>query len=315
MTTHLTRRELLQSSAASVAGLALMPSNSAQAADDHESPWIDAHSHIWTRDVETYPLAKGRTVADLDPASFTTEELLDVARKNGVGKVVLIGHSHFYLWDNSYMIDAAKQHPDAFRIVAMIDNMAPHPDALMEKLLADKVTGFRITPGIYGKDKWLDNPGMHAMWKQAAKTRQNICCLINPGDLAEIDTWCETYPDTPVVIDHFARIGIDGTIRKSDLDALCKLARHKHVTVKISAYYALGNKKPPHDELAPMIARLIDTFGVERLMWASDSPYQIVAPNTYSDSIALIRDRIDSLSDADKQWLLRKTAEKVFFFV
>lgn len=313
MRTCLTRRELLQSSAAAVAGLSLMNSASAQKTPG-EYPWIDAHSHIWTRDVAKYPLAPGKSVDDLDPASFTTEELLEVAHKNGVGKVVLIGHSLYYLWDNTYMIDAAKQHPNTFRIVAMIDNMAPHPDALMEKLLADKVTGFRITPGIYGKEKWLDNPGMHAMWKKAANTRQNMCCLINPEDLSEIDTWCETYPETPVVIDHFARIGIDGMVRKEHLDALCKLARHKHTTVKISAYYALGKKKPPHDELVPMIERLIETFGVERLMWASDSPYQIVAPNTYADSIALIRDRIDSLSEADKQWLLRKTAEKVFFF-
>ncbi len=27
-------------------------------------PYIDAHSHIWTPDVEHYPLAKGFTVAD-----------------------------------------------------------------------------------------------------------------------------------------------------------------------------------------------------------------------------------------------------------
>jgi predicted TIM-barrel fold metal-dependent hydrolase len=314
MSNHLTRRELLQSSAAAIAGLSRMNSAAAQKPRD-EYPWIDAHSHIWTRDVDQYPLAPGKTVADLDPASFTIEELLDVAHKNGVGKVVLIGHSQFYLWDNSYLLDTAKLHPDTFRIVAMIDNMAPHPDDLMEKLLADKVTGFRITPGIYGKDKWLDNPGMHAMWKKAAKTRQNMCCLINPEDLAEIDKWCEKYPDTSVVIDHFSRIGIDGTIRKADLDALCKLARHKHTAVKISAYYALGDKKPPHQELVPMIRRLIDAFGVERLMWASDSPYQTVAPNTYTSSITLIRDRIDTLSDNDKQWLLHKTAEKVFFFV
>jgi predicted TIM-barrel fold metal-dependent hydrolase len=87
------------------------------------------------------------------------------------------------------------------------------------------------------------------------------------------------------------------------------------VTVKISAYYALGKKEPPHTELIPMISRLIDSFGVERLMWASDSPYQLVGENTYSDSIKLITERIDTLSDSDREWLLRKTAEKVFFFV
>jgi len=315
------RREFLLQTSVIAGSLSLgtVPGTKLAFAEDctavRKYPWIDAHSHIWTRDVENYPLAEGKTVGDLDPPSFTTEELLDVAHQNDVGRVVLIAHNQFYRWDNSYMLDAVRQHPHTFRVVGMVDNMAPDPDVAMKKLLRQKVTGFRITPGVYGRDKWLDNPGMHAMWKMAARTRQNMCCLINPEDLPTIDRWCQQYPETPVVIDHFARIGIDGKIRTSDLDNLCKLARHQHTSVKISAYYALGKKQPPHTELIPMIERLIDAFGVKRLMWASDSPYQMVGQNTYSDSIKLITERMDSLSNGDREWLLRKTAERIFFFV
>jgi hypothetical protein len=35
--------------------------------------------------------------------------------------------------------------------------------------------------------------------------------------------------------------------------------------------------------------------------------------HTYADSIALIRDRLDFLTEEDKAWMLRKTAEKLFF--
>jgi predicted TIM-barrel fold metal-dependent hydrolase len=62
-----------------------------------------------------------------------------------------------------------------------------------------------------------------------------------------------------------------------------------------------------------MIRRLVDAFGPQRLMWASDCPFQVQGEHTYESSIALIRDQIDFLSETDKQWLLRKTAEKVFF--
>ena len=48
-------------------------------------PYIDAHSHIWTPDVAHYPLAKGFTVADMQPKSFTAEELLATCRPAGVG--------------------------------------------------------------------------------------------------------------------------------------------------------------------------------------------------------------------------------------
>jgi predicted TIM-barrel fold metal-dependent hydrolase len=112
----------------------------------------------------------------------------------------------------------------------------------------------------------------------------------------------------------FARIGADGEMRDAEVKALVALAKYKRTSVKISAFYALGKKKPPHDELIPMIRRLFDAFGPERLMWASDSPYQVQGMNSYKASIALVRDRIDFLSKADREWLLAKTAEKVFFF-
>ena len=92
------------------------------------------------------------------------------------------------------------------------------------------------------------------------------------------------------------------------------MAKHRQVTVKVSAFYALGKKRPPHLELAPLIERVVEAFGATRLMWASDSPYQLQGENNYKASIELIRDRLDFLNDEDRQWLLRKTAEQVYFF-
>ena len=37
--------------------------------------WIDAHSHIWTPDTASYPLAAGFRRSDMAPPSFTVEEL------------------------------------------------------------------------------------------------------------------------------------------------------------------------------------------------------------------------------------------------
>ena len=199
----------------------------------------------------------------------------------------------------------------------MVDDHKPDPGAAMKRLLPLGVTGFRITPFVRTKaeqPKWLDTPGMAEMWKTGAKTRQAMCLLINPADLPATDAMCETHPDTPVVIDHFARIGADGEIRDADVEALCRLARHKHAHVKISAYYALGKKKSPHDELVPMVRRLLDAFGPRRLMWASDAPYQVQGVNTYKASISLVRDRMDFLSKPDREWLLGKTGEAVFFY-
>ena len=310
----ISRRAVL-AAAGSLAALPLLSATKtlAGANDDDKHPWIDAHSHIWTTDLKSYPLRNNQTVDVLAPRSFTDEELMAIAEPVGVGRVVLIQHHPYHGFDNSYLIDTWKKHPKRFRIVGQIDDTWPHVDQLMKQMKQTGVTGFRIGPREDRKD-WLGGDGMQLMWKTGAETGQSMCCLINPENIPQVSEWCAKYPETPVVIDHFARVGMTGEIRESDVAALCGLSKHSKVRVKISAYYALGKKRPPHDELAPMIRRLFETFGPDRLMWASDSPYQIGAPNTYLDSIRLVQERLDFLSEADRRSILRTTAESTFFF-
>lgn len=312
------RTFLVASSAAAFAGLAGLPVRSPgiaaeQTVDLEKHPYIDAHSHVWSPDTKRWPLANQKTKADLAPPSFTPEELLKLAHEQKVGRVVLIQHHIYHGWDNTYLIDCAAQYPGTFVVTGMLDDRSEKDiPAKMDELLKKRVRAFRITSWIY-KDGWLDGPGMHSMWKHAAKTGQIMSCLIDAKDLVAVDKMCAEHQDTKVVIDHFARIGVDGTIRDEDVTKLSGLARHKNVFPKLSAYYALGKKQAPYLDLAPMIRRVLDAYGPSRCMWASDAPYQTDKGHTYADSIALIRDRIDFLSAGDKEHLLGKTAERVYF--
>src|SRR5688572_28002448 len=66
--------------------------------------YIDAHVHVWTADTLHYPLAQGYRPENMDPSSFTPEELFKHARPAGVSRINLIQMS-FYGFDNSYMLD------------------------------------------------------------------------------------------------------------------------------------------------------------------------------------------------------------------
>lgn len=273
---------------------------------------IDAHVHVWTPDTVRYPLAPGFTKEGMKPASFTPEQLFAHTQPEGVTRVVLIQMS-YYGTDNSYMLDVISKHRHTFRGVAIVDASLPDVADTMVTLADKGVRGFRINPGTQPLDVWLGSPGMATMWKTAAEQDLSICPLVNPDALPLIDTMCERFPDTRVVIDHFARVGMAGPVRESQLHALCRLARHKHTYVKTSAFYALGDKEAPYLDLGPMIHRVRDAYGAHRLMWASDCPFQVGGGHNYHHSIALIRDRLSFLTPEDKTWMLRGTAEKVFF--
>lgn len=315
LTAGLSRRQWLHSMgtvAGSAAAYAALPKRAGATEVQSMPGAIDAHVHVWTPDTTRYPLAAGFHREDMRPASFTPEELLALAKPCGVGRIVLIQMS-YYGFVNSYMLDTMRRFPGVFSGVAVIDEAADDPAAEMRRLAKQGVRGFRVQPRNQPVDRWLDGAGMRKMWQCGADEKLAMCHLVNPDALPAIDRHCEKFADTPVVIDHFGRVGIDGMIRASDVAALCRLARHPQTYIKLSAFYALGGKKAPYLDLLPMIRRLIDAFGVERLMWATDCPYQVQQGHTYADSIALVRDHLDGLSDGDRQWLLRNTAEKVFF--
>jgi predicted TIM-barrel fold metal-dependent hydrolase len=275
--------------------------------------FIDAHVHVWTPDVSHYPLAPGFKKEDMKPASFTPEDLFKHSRPAGVDRVNLIQMS-FYGFDNSYMLDMIALYPETFVGTAVIDPHGEAPDRLMGELAKKKVRAFRIRPAMskVPVERWLEPAGYARMFAAGARNNQAMSCLIDPDALPGLERTCKKFPDTPVIIDHLCRIGADGTIRDRDVDALCALAVHKNVMVKVGAFYALGKKEPPYTDLGPMIRKVVQAFGARRCMWESDCPFQ-VDRHKYTDSLDLVRKRLDFLSDDDRDWLLRRTAEEFFF--
>lgn len=278
-----------------------------------EHQYIDAHVHVWTAQTDLWPIAGDFQSSDMQPASFPPDELLSqYARPNGVARVVLIQMS-YYGYNNSYMLYAIAMYPGVFSGVARVKEDQRDPLQEMRALAKRGVRGFRITADGAKPDQAFDTPAMHAMWKYGGQEKLAMCPLINPEYLPSVARMCEQHGDTTVVIDHFARVGMAGPVSDEQVQQLCDLAKYPNVHVKTSAFYALGEKKPPYTDLGPMLERVLDAYGPQRLMWGSDSPFQVQPPHTYTASLELITEQLDFLTENDRQWILRKTAEKVFF--
>ncbi len=297
---QMNRRQALALTAAGFAGCATFR--------NPNSGYIDAHSHIWTPETGQFPLREGVSVDDLAPPSFTAEQLIQLGHSEGVTRHVIISHRRYHGFDNRYYTHAVAAHPGVFAVVGALDRAQGR---IAERLRANRalgITGYRIKPE--GNPRWLEVDTMKTLWRAGADHHVAMCPLISPDFIPKLAPMCQQFPDTPVVIDHCARVDLG---QDKQLQQLCALARHPKVHVKISAFYAFGAKKPPYDEQSPKIKALYEAFGPQRLMWASDCPYQLNNGNTYTASIAFVRDRLDFLTAEDKHWILRRTAEQVFF--
>lgn len=273
---------------------------------------IDAHSHVWSNDLFRYPLAAGYTLDDIRPAAFTLDDFWSHAKPHGVERVNLI-QSRFHGFDNRTVVDAVAASKGACVGTAVIDVHQPEPDRAMIDLAGHGIRAFRIHPRLSQRPpaEWLRPAGYDRMFAAGARHNLFMSCLIEADAFAELDRQCDRFPETPVVIDHLGRIGLDGVIRASEIDALCSLARHPRLYIKVGGFYALS-KTPPYDDLIPVIERVIAAFGARRCMWESDCPYQVHG-HRYVDSIDVIQNRCPFLSDDDKEWLLRGTAETTLF--
>ncbi|MFN7939448.1 MAG: amidohydrolase family protein [Bryobacteraceae bacterium] len=251
---------------------------------------IDAHIHVFP--------------------DYTAEQHLTIARAAGVTRTVIIqpGGSKF---DNSYMLAAVKAYPGVFSAVAIVDVDAPDLDAVIAALYKQHVRGFRISAR--KEQPWMEWAGMNRLWTIAAKRKMTICPLINPDVFPWVAAMCERHKETLVAVDHLGRVGATGTIVDAEVRALCGLAKYPRVHVKVSAFYALGKKQAPYTDLGSMIRQVFETYGPRRLLWGSDAPYQTRAPHNYQASVDLIRQGLPFLRDDDKQWLLWRNSERLFF--
>ncbi len=279
--------------------------------------FIDCHSHVWPSDTVRYPLGEWASKEDMSPAEFTAEDLLKVARPNGVDRAVLIQHAPYYGYDAAYLIDCAKRYPGVFSIVGMIDERQPKLEQRLTELRKQGVRGIRIGPTKHADRtpiaepmRWLEAAGMRELWKLAAAHKIAICPLLDAEFLPTLKPMIEQNPETVCVIDHFAHID---PAKPETLNTLLKLAEHVNVYVKVSAFYKFGDKVAPYEDVEPWIQPVYDAFGPDRLMWGSDCPYQLQNNNNYADSVALIRDQLDFLSSSDRVAILRDTAERVFW--
>ena len=288
---------------------------------------VDAHIHVWSPDFERYPLAPGFAPDDLWLPSFTPDD--HFAYSQTVGKVRLnLVQMTWYGLDHRYILDLIASDPATYIGTGIVPGVADvslaDPGKTMIALAAGGIRAFRVRGGKTGRptafgtaSRWLDYPGYESMFKTGAEYNLALSFLMGLEDLPDLIRMCRRFPETPIILDHLCGVRIrDDVWPEYEIRALCRMARYPRIMVKLGPFQALGDGKAPYLDLLPLIERVVDAFGPERVMWESDSggPVQMKKPNRdFAASIALIRDHADFLSPGDKEQILVKTAEDFFF--
>lgn len=302
-----------------VAGLM---SRSAVADDAKPEPLvIDSHMHVWSDDLTRFPFAhpyEPKFKPPKTPASL--ELLLKEMDEHGVTHCVLV-QTIYHGWDNGYLAKCLKAQPKRFRGQGLIDPTDPKvADKLEYWMCKHGLAGMRFSPYYYkddGKDAWLNARSSDALWKKAAELNAVFSFFMTPQQLPMLEDMVRRHPKVKVVIDHLARIDLASKDAEADIKKLLALARHPNVSVKVSELiYVSATKKQPFRDTFPLVKRVYDAFGPDRLLWGTGFPgitrVEAARP-TLEQELAVIR-AMPFLTAEDRTKILGGNAARVWGF-
>lgn len=270
---------------------------------------IDAQVHAYERDHPGRPWA-GHLQG---PPEVTGDDMVAAMDAVGVDGAVLVSPWTMYRDDASYAVEVHRRHSDRFALVAPIDFGRPDP--------ADAVRTWADTPGAVGVRLicWQTPPpeatdaGIVAVLTAAAGAGLPVCVL-SWGRMGFVADLARGHPDTMIVVDH---LGLVQTMAPpppaepfADLPSVLALARLPNVAVKVTGACTLSHQRYPFDDLWDPLGRLIDAFGVERLMWGTDWT-RALAHCSYHEAVAAFRDS-GRLGEDERAELMGGTVRRIF---
>jgi len=273
-----------------------------------DAPIVDAHAHIFTRDM---PLgANAWTQPDY---GFTAEDYLRTLDAHGVHFGVIAGIS-IYGYYNDYMIEQLRTHK---RLRGTV-NVPPAIDRYaLERMKTDGVVGVRLQltrrkelPDLAGEDyRLLMRRIMDLNWHVHIAVEGPLL----PAVLEQLEP-----TGVRIVIDHFGHPDPQEGLNCSGLKALVRAVQRGRTWVKLSAGYRLtwsaraDTRDPRAEALAKQTAHLLlQEAGPERLVWGSDCPFVgHEAALTYQDTLDAF---VDWVPDPAARRKISDTALKLYF--
>ena len=268
---------------------------------------IDPHVHVWKNDPQ-FPWAPETTNPPAEDA--TAEMLLALMAANGVEKTVLVQVIH-YRWDNSYAADVMKRYPDKFMGVCRINPEDPEaPDHLSRWTEEHGFHGVRLSPSVGSAGDWFTGPLMPPIFSRAEALGVPLLMLTGAERLVDLVPLLEQHPDLDVVVDHMASCSPDAPEK---LELLLNLARFPRVYVKISHTWSISKTEYPWTDTFEQVKKVYHAFGGSRIMWGTDWPV-CLSRASYAETLAVVRDEMDFFTPEDREWVLGKTALRLWKF-
>lgn len=292
---------------------------------------VDPHIHLWDLKTHHYPWLANPGVSFVGDArdlkhDYLLTDLLGEAGGIEILKVVHVEANHDPAdpVEETRWLQGLADQPDAHGmpngIVAAVDLAAPNAPEVLEAHAAFANTrGVRQILNVH-ENKLFDYIGRHLM--RDATWREHFALLrrhdmsfdmqLYPSQMEEAAALARAHPDTPFIVNHAGMFVDRSSVAgyRAWRDGMRLLAGCANVSVKISGL-AMFDHQWTVESLRPYVLETIDTFGVERAMFASNFPVDRLF-GSYEKLWQAYASIVADASTADQDALFRRNAERVY---
>ena len=262
---------------------------------------IDSQVHVYAANTSDRPW---HTVPNW-PDHVTGDEMVQAMDAVGVDGAIFISAFSMYRYDASYAIEVQNAYPGRFGLVKPVDPSDP--------AVAEAIAEWKNTPGTVGirimmpKEAGLepDNPGIKLILHEALRHDfpVNILCW---GNLEVGKAVIDGHPDNRFIIDHLGivqpRTPPAPPEPWADLPKVLDLASRPNVVIKVSGACTLSHAGYPYPDIWDPLARVFDTWGLDRCLWGTDWPRAFAVVN-YKQAVEPFR-LTDLLTESERATLM-----------
>jgi len=284
------------------AGVALAAHNAgAQTNAGSKRMIVDAQVHLWTAETPEWRWVPGRPPQLPEP--FTIEKLVPLMDEAGVDRVVVVPPS----WPgdrNDYALEAARRHPERFRVMGRIPLEKPESAALLPTWKQQPgMVGVRLT-FLGPQAAWATDGTADWFWPAAEKAGLPVY-FFAPGNGAAFAPIAERHPGLTLIIDHLGvnmAMANEGKLDEAIGDTVA-LAKYPNVSVKLSASPGISREPYPFRDVTVHVQRVFDAYGPQRSYWGTDLTNSF-AKASYRQRITQFTEELSFLSESDKDWVM-----------
>jgi L-fuconolactonase len=269
---------------------------------------IDAHQHFWD-------LSKFDYLRKLERSYFPKDLIPSLGKVGVKGTVIVQAHDSFE--ETLWLIELAEKLPFVKGIVAWVDLTSPDvaPELSIIVARSKKVKGIRHMVEHEEDERWLLREKVVRNLKRVAEYDLPFDLLVRTPHLPYVRELAGQVPDLRMVINHMAKPPVKDHQLEPWSSEIAKVAREiPEIRCKVSGLVTEADwANWKIEDLKPFVARAVEVFGLDRLLWASDWPVCLLAKGvTYENIQNIALEAIGPISTADQEKFLSRNASEFY---